>query len=64
MPFYQGGRIERFLNSIDMYGKDIKFTFDKTKDRVTNTFGGLMTMVFLASATYYIIYNLYVMYTG
>ena len=38
------------LNSIDVYGKEISFTIDRTKGKITSQIGGIMT-IFLVAIT-------------
>ena len=58
----QGGRVEKFLSRLDIFGKKIEFTFDATTSTVTNQFGGFMTIFFGLVASYYVTTQMIMMY--
>lgn len=53
--------LAQFLNFIDLYGKQISITVDKSKSRISTKFGGAMTILFAIMSTSYMAYQIHMM---
>ena len=62
MPKYKQSLASKILGYIDIYSVAINFTVDPDKERVTNAFGGFMSLIFLLSCMGYVGAELTTMY--
>jgi hypothetical protein len=46
----------------DMYAVPINFTVDKDQKKITNTFGGIVTIIFVLATAFYMTHSLTRMY--
>ena len=50
----EGNRLVRFLNLIDIYGREMNFTTDGNCSTIKTTCGGITTIFFVLGILYYI----------